>query len=206
MIMIEIVLRMLFGTNSWLATFLISMFPLVELKGGIPIGMSVDFWGENALNGMSAFLWALCGSSAVVFILPLIFKPLLNFLKRIRVFKKLAELIEGKITHHASNINSKKKSTLLKCLTIFLFVAIPIPLTGVWTGACVAVAIGLDYWQSVFSVFFGNIIAGTIIYFVCSAMPYLTTLLVYVVLGIILLSILITSIKIIVKKKKTIKE
>ena len=49
----------IFGVHSGIATVIISMFPLIELKGGIPVGMSVDFWGNYALNGTQAFLFAL---------------------------------------------------------------------------------------------------------------------------------------------------
>ena len=38
----------IFGVHSGIATVIISMFPLIELKGGIPVGMSVDFWGNYA--------------------------------------------------------------------------------------------------------------------------------------------------------------
>lgn len=48
------VLSLIFGGNSGLATFIISMFPLIELKGGIPIGMSKEFFGNNALEGIES--------------------------------------------------------------------------------------------------------------------------------------------------------
>ena len=40
----------IFGTHSILATIIIAMVPIIELKGAIPIGMSVDYWGNYALN------------------------------------------------------------------------------------------------------------------------------------------------------------
>ena len=36
----------IFGKHSIIATIIISMFPIIELKGAIPNGMSVDYWGE----------------------------------------------------------------------------------------------------------------------------------------------------------------
>lgn len=200
------VLSFIFSSNAGLGTFFISMFPLIELKGGIPIGMSVDFWGENALTGMPAFLFALAGSSTIVFILPLIFKPILNFLKKTKIFKRIGDYIDNKINKHSTEILATKKSSFLKCLAIFLFVAVPLPLTGVWTGACVSVTIGLDYWQTVFSVFFGNVVAGLIIYFVCSVFPAFTTWLFYIVLGIIVLILLVSIVKNLIKRKSSQKE
>ena len=62
----------IFGSHSAIATVLISMVPIIELKGAIPVGMSVDFWGNNALTGTEAFLYSLLGSCLVVPIVALI--------------------------------------------------------------------------------------------------------------------------------------
>ena len=199
-------LTFLFGGNAYISTLIISMFPLIELKGAIPIGMSVDFFGDKALGGIQAFLLALTGSSIVIFILPLVFRPILNFFKRTKLFKSLGEYIENKVGKHSTDILAKKKSTFFKCLAMFMFVALPLPLTGVWMGCCVSVAIDLDYWQTVFSVFFGNVCAGLIIYFVCSIFPAFTTILVYIVLGIIAAILIVGIIRKIIKRKKAIKE
>lgn len=194
-------LNFIFGNNSVLGTYLISMCPMIELKGGIPIGMSSQFWGGQSLNSVEAFLWALAGSSTIIFILPLVFNPILNCLKKTRIFKSLANFVETKVNKHSDEISSKRKSTFLKCLGLFLFVALPLPMTGVWAGCCVGVAIGLDYWQIVFSVFFGNIIAGLVIVSICAIFPAFTTILAYIVLGIIAMAIVIGLIKNLVKKR-----
>jgi len=202
----------IFGANSWLATILISMFPMIELKGGIPVGMSSEFWGKNALNGTSAFLFALLGSCLVVPIIALIFKPIINWLKKTKVFRKLGELIDEKVKKHSDSINNKAneenssvnnstiKKSLIKWFAIFAFVAVPLPLTGVWTGTCVAVAIGLNFWQTISSIVLGNVVAGLIIVFVCSVFPQFTTILFLIFLAIIALMIIYALIKLIIKK------
>ena len=124
----------IFGELSWLATIIISMFPLVELKGGIPIGMSVDFWGVNALDGTSSFLFALLGSCLVVPILALLFTPIIAWFKKTKVFRKLGELIDEKVKNHSKSIEEKSaeeksssKKVWTKCLLLFAFVAVPVP-------------------------------------------------------------------------------
>ena len=79
----------IFGTHSGIAIVIISMFPLIELKGGIPVGMSVDFWGNYALNGTQSFLLALLGSCLVVPIIAFAFTPILKWLKKTKIFRKL---------------------------------------------------------------------------------------------------------------------
>lgn len=199
----------IFGTHSSIATIIISMFPLIELKGGIPVGMSQDFWGEYALSGMNAFWLALLGSCLVVPIIALIFKPILNWLKRTRLFRKLGELIDEKVKKHSESIDAKVqkeetsvKKTWLKAILVFLFVAVPLPLTGVWTGTCVAVAIGLNFWQVCVSCILGNVVAGLIIMFVCSVFPQFTTIIFIIFLAIILCLVLYAIIKLIINKKK----
>ena len=199
-----------FGNHSMIATVIISMFPIIELKGAIPIGMSVDYFGEYALDGTSAFLLSLLGSSLVVPIIALIFTPILNWLKRTKLFRKFGEYIDQKVNKHKSDIDSKvdkvksgTKSTIIKSLLIFGFVAIPLPLTGVWTGTCVAVAVGLNLWQTCLSVILGNIVAGLIIVFVCSVFPEIITILSIVFIAIVLVLVAIILFKMFLPKKNT---
>ena len=200
----------IFGTHSMIATILISMFPIIELKGAIPIGMSVDYWGNYALSGTRSFLFSLLGSCLVVPILAIVFMPILNWLKKTKLFKKIATFVESKVKKHTDDIDkkvdnssNKKNKTWLKCLLIFSFVAVPLPLTGVWTGTCVAVIIGLKYWQTVLSVVLGNIVAGLIIVFVCSIFPAFTNVILYIFLACVVIFAIYGLIKGIISKKKS---
>ena len=116
----------IFGSQSLLATIIIAMFPIIELKGAIPIGMSVDYWGEFALNSTEAFIYSMLGSCLVVPIIALVFTPLLNFLKKTKAFRKLATFIEEKVNKHSKDLDSKveksdtkKNKTFLKCFRAF---------------------------------------------------------------------------------------
>ena len=192
----------IFGSQSWLATLLISMFPIIELKGAIPVGMSTDFWGEHALTSMQAFWFSLLGSCLVVPIIALIFTPIIKWMKTTKIFKKLATAIENKVNKSSEKLSSSNKTTFLKMLGVFIFVAIPLPLTGVWTGTCIAVAIGLKFWQSVVSVVLGNIVAGLLVTFVCSIFPQFTTIIFLVVLAIVIVLLVVWIIKAFIQKDK----
>lgn len=197
-----------FGNHSMIATVIISMFPIIELKGAIPIGMSVDYFGEYALDGTSAFLLSLLGSSLVVPVIALIFTPIVKWLKGTMLFKRVGEFIDEKVNKHKNDIVNKVdkskntvKTTIIKCLLIFTFVAIPLPLTGVWTGTCVAVAVGLNLWQTCLSVILGNVVAGLIIVFVCSVFPEIITILSIVFIAIVLILVAIILLKLFLPKK-----
>ncbi|MBE5739102.1 MAG: hypothetical protein E7354_05190 [Clostridiales bacterium] len=203
------VFSFIFGNHSIIATILISMFPIIELKGAIPIGMSVDYWGAFALNGTEAFLYSLLGSCLVVPIIALVFTPILNWFKKTKLFRKFGDFIDEKVKKHSKQISEQldgdkagKWKTLVKCLLIFGFVAIPLPLTGVWTGTCVAVVVGLKFWQTILSVILGNVVAGLIIVFVCSIFPQIITILSIIFIAIVLMLVVITIIKVVLSNKK----
>lgn len=200
----------LFGDNVILATILIAMLPIVELRGAIPFGMSVKFWGSNALSAVNSFLVSFLGSSLVVPILALIFIPLINWLKKTKLFNKLATKLENRIKSKTEKIEDdasagkKARSRFwLKAFGLFIFVAIPLPLTGVYTGTCIGVMLGFNFWQTCGIVIAGNLGAGLIMTFVCSIFPEFTNIILYVFLGLVVVFALYGLISSLVKKRKT---
>ena len=87
-------------------------------------------------------------------------------------------------------------------LEVFLFVAFPVPLTGVWTGTCFAVLLGLNFWQTCLSAILGNALCGLIVTLVCVIFPSATTIILYVFLGVIVVAFLTKLVLHFVKKRK----
>lgn len=198
-----------FGDNIELATTLISMIPIIELRGAIPFATNTNFWGANSMNQWEALGWSLLGSCAVVFLLAAIFLPIINWLKKTKVFGKLALAVENRIKSKSEAIDgANEKSSRFsrtywkKVLATFLFVAIPLPLTGVWTGSCLAVFVGLDYWTTCITVVGGNIVAGVFISLIIEFFPWLNNYLFYIFLILVVMFILYEVIKHYIKKHK----
>ncbi len=219
----------IFGNNSGLATFFVSMIPIMELKGGIPFGMSEAFWGNNALSQWQAFWLAYLGCSVVVVTLYFLFKPILKFLKKTKVFKGLANYIDNRVKKQTSKLEDRaeksiegqegktnpeqesvnivkginhRKSLLLKMLGVFALVAIPLPLTGVWIGTCVAVMVNLNFWQTMLAVQLGNLCAGLIISTICVIFPEFTHILIYIFLILVLIVLTYEIVKHFIERKK----
>ena len=157
----------IFGSHSEIATFLISMIPIVELRGAIPFGSATALWGENALSLWASFGVSVLGSTLVCVVLTFLFWPIFKWLKKTKMFKKLADFVERKLNKNSESIDKKtkdekneKRVLKLKLIGIFAFVAIPLPLTGVWTGTCLALFVGLNKCQTMLSVISGNVVAG----------------------------------------------
>lgn len=199
----------IFGNNVILATILIAMIPIIELRGAIPFATNPGFWGNLTMNNWTAFGWSLLGSSAIVPLIALMSIPMINWLKRTKLFGKLAQAIENRIKNKASNIDGAEqkdkrfsKSYWKKMLGVFIFVAIPLPMTGVWTGTCVALFIGLDFVSTCLSVISGNIVAGLIITLILEFFPWLNDKLFYIFLILIAIFVLYELIKFLITRKK----
>ena len=192
----------LFGDNVALATVLISMVPVIELRGAIPFATNTGFWSAKALSNWSAYSWGALGSSAIVPVLALLFFPIMKLLKKINCFRKIANGIENSLTRKAESIGDVNQECKIfsslywkKFFAILIFVAIPLPLTGVWTGTCLALFIGLDYTSSCCSVILGNLIAGFIITIILEFFPALNNWLFYIFLILIVIVVLYSLIK-----------
>lgn len=202
------VLTTIFGGNSILGTILIAMLPLVELKGAIPIGISATIWGAAALSTWQAFAWALFGSSLVVPIIALLFRPIYHWVKNKKFFKVIVDFVVGDVAKRSDKVNaetqaaSARRGLWLKILTIFLFVAFPVPLTGVWTGTCFAVLLGLNFWVACATVIAGNAVCGVIVTFVCQVFPQITDILLVVFLVLIAVAVIAKIILHCIKKRR----
>lgn len=206
----------IFNDNVVLATIFVSMVPIMELKGGIPFGMSEAFWGTKALGRWQSFWAAYLGCSIVVVGLYFAFKPIMRFLRKTKMFKGIANFIDGRVKEQSQKYNQQdkviddvsvepvqqvddtkndRKRRFIKVFGVFTFVAIPLPLTGVWMGVCIAVMLGLNFWETFIAAQLGNLVAGIIISTLCVIFPQFTHWLIYIFLILVLIVIIVEIIK-----------
>ena len=111
-----------------LAVFLSSMIPIIECRGAIPLGVAL--LGSQSI--FKVFLIAIIGNMIPVPFILYFIRPIIAWLKTTKAFKGVAEWIERKAE------KNKEKITKYEKFGLFLFVAIPLPGTGAWTGSLVA--------------------------------------------------------------------
>ncbi len=187
---------------------IIAMLPIVEARLAVP--MAIDFGLSYGLGWLYAFL----GSSVICPIILAVFLPLINRLKKTKLFKKAATVIFEKFEKKSRKIKTddnadgdKKrkfdKATLKKALGVFTFVAIPLPLTGVWTGSAVAAIVKLSYPIALVAVIAGNMVASLLILLLTVLFkPYVNVII--TVIGVIAIVVVIALIlKIIFHKDKS---
>ena len=144
--------------NFWgkiLMTLVISMVPVIELRGAIPIAVG------NGLNPYIAIPLAIIGN-----LIPVPF--IIVFIKRIFAWmRKKSEWLNRLVTK-IENRAEKKMGTVQKCAFwgLFIFVAIPLPGTGAWTGALIAAMLDMRLKKAFPAIVLGVLTAGIIVAFV----------------------------------------
>lgn len=180
-----------FGSCPWLGVILIAIVPVIELRGAIPFALITLPWWES-------YLCAVIGSTIpALFVLPLL-KPLFSWMRKTRGFKRIAKGLDGKFTKKSAAIvegvkteKQKRKIFAKKFLGVVSFVAIPLPLTGAWTGSAIAAYLNLPYWSGVLAVLVGNVIAGAIMTALCLLLP--KTAMPWVMLGFLALAVVVIA-------------
>ncbi len=135
-----------------LCVFFCSMIPIIELRGAIPLGfgLGVPWW--------LCYLLAVVGNILPVPIILLCVKKVLQWMAKCRV--KFFNKIANKLFEKAEK--NREKIEKYAFWGLALFVAIPLPGTGAWTGALVASLFDMKFWKSFLSALIGVLAAGVL--------------------------------------------
>ena len=135
-----------------LETILIAMSPVLELRGAIPIAYN------NSMPIWSAFLFSVIGNMIPVVLLLLFLEPLAKFLRKVSLFDKIISWVFEK-----TRARHEKKFERWEKFALILLVAIPLPLTGAWTGSLCAFLFNIKFKESFPLILTGVLIAGIIV-------------------------------------------
>ena len=143
----------IFGANAGkvIGIFLISLLPVIELRGSIPVGYYQGLpWYTNMITSIIGNLLP------VPFILLFVVK-VFEFMKKRNIMVNVIEKIEKRAMSRSESIANKE------FLGLMLFVAIPFPGTGAWTGALIAALLQFDRKKSFVYIFIGVLIAASLV-------------------------------------------
>ena len=148
--MIDAILSALGSIPNEIKLLIVSMLPIVELRGAIPLGvaMNMGLW--------EVYIISVIGNVLPIPFLILLTRPLFSWLKKTRLFSGMTRKLEKRM--------EKKANKIMKdaALGLFLFVAIPLPGTGAWTGAMIASLLDMRMKYALPSIVLGVISAGII--------------------------------------------
>ena len=137
--------------REW-CVFFCSMIPIIELRGAIPLGAALGLpWWQN-------FIICFIGNLLPVpFILLLINRVIRWFSRsKIKFLNKFANWLLQKAEKNRGKVEK------YGFWGVAIFVGIPLPMTGAWTGSLVAAVINLKVWKALLSAVIGVIMAGSI--------------------------------------------
>jgi len=140
------------GINKNLIVFIISMLPILELRGGLIAATLLK------LPFTSSFIICLIGNILPIPFILLFLEKVFTYLKKFPKIAKILNKLEAKSLKKGKDITKYK----FVYLGLFLFVAVPLPGTGGWTGALLAILLGLDRKKSFITIMIGILTAGII--------------------------------------------
>ncbi|RDY23284.1 hypothetical protein CHF27_009065 [Romboutsia maritimum] len=136
---------------EYLKIMFLSMLPVTELRGAIPIGIAMD------LNPIGVYIVSVLGSTLISIPLILTFRHILQYLRTKKKFQTLVGKIDKKIK---SGIRRLKNVSVLG---IILFVGVPLPTTGTWTASAIASILRMRIKDALIGVLLGNMLSGVIV-------------------------------------------
>ena len=141
-------------STTWgesLLTMLVSMVPVIELRGGVPFGTALG------LAPLHALVVCIIGN-----MIPIPF--IIVYIRRIFLWmRRKSPRLNGLVDRLEKKAHLKgQKVTKYKYIGLWLFVAIPLPGTGAWTGALIAALLDMPLRRAVPAIFLGVVIAGLI--------------------------------------------
>lgn len=143
--------------KSYLLTFLIAMVPIVELRGAIPYGTLIC---DPPVPLLHAYIVAIVGNLLPAPFIFLFAHRVLTWGADKPVIGRVCSWFLGKGHRAGEKLMEKSRRGLY--LALMLFVAIPIPGTGAWTGTLAASILDMDFRKSILVVGCGLILSGII--------------------------------------------
>lgn len=144
--MVEAIERFFLETvGRELCVFFCSMLPIIECRGAVPLGWGLGLpWWQTAL-------FSIAGNILPVPFILLFIRAILSWMRgsRIRFFARVAAWLDGKVEKHKGTIEK------YSYWGVVIFVAVPLPGTGAWTGTLIASVLGLDPKKSFFAAALG---------------------------------------------------
>ena len=144
-----------------IVTFIISMLPVLELRGGMVAAALMDIPYLEALG------ICLAGNILPIPFILLLVNPLFAWMKGTKLLRPIVERIEKR------TLSKKDKLEKGEFWGLLIFVGIPLPGTGAWTGAMLAALLGIKLKKSATAIALGVVLAAAIMSFLSYGLPWI---------------------------------
>lgn len=148
--LVEFLIDLFGGINKDIIIFIISLMPILELRGGLLAASLLD------VEFVRAAIICIVGNVLPIPIVLLFLKKVLDLFEKWKVTKKIVDWLLKKVESKREQIDKYGYWGLV------LFVGIPLPGTGAWTGSLLAVVLGLNRKKSFVCILIGVLLAAII--------------------------------------------
>ncbi len=138
--------------KEFIEVLLLSMVPLIEQRGAIPLGIIV-----HNLNPWAVFIVSFLGSLIPVPFILFFFSYIFEWLGKTKLLKWFYDFVEKKVQKGKGKVEKYEKWGLI------IFVAIPLPTTGLWTGSAVAAFLKMNKKKAAIYIIIGGLISAAVI-------------------------------------------
>ena len=139
---------------KYLITFFLGMCPIIEIRGAIPVGVSLG------LSYFEAFIVGFIANIIPIYFIVKFIGPIFEFFRRWKIFRVIIDWASERATKH---IEESKRLQNFTALGLYLFVAIPLPGTGAWVGSLIANFLHVPLKKAWFPLVIGVLTAGCIV-------------------------------------------
>lgn len=145
--------------NQLILAFLLSLAPISELRGGIPL--AVAYAVNNNISALGPIIGCIALNILVIFAVFFFLDFFHKSFMKLGFYRKFFEAYLGRLRVKIDKFEKHYAARGFLALTIF--VAVPLPVTGAWTGTLISWLLGLDRKKSIISIAIGVIIAGILL-------------------------------------------
>lgn len=138
-----------------IVVLIVSALPISELRGGIPLALSFNFAYAKS------FWLSILGNSLIIVPTLLLLDSVSKFLRRWQIWNKFFTWLFARTRKHSDSVEK------YGAIGLAIFVAIPLPMTGAWSGCVAAYLFGVKFRYALPSIFLGVLGAGIIVLLTC---------------------------------------
>ena len=141
---------------------ILTVVPFIELRGGLPV--IVEYTARKGLSIWPYFFIVLVLNILVILLIFMFFDLLHKVFMRMKFYQKAVGKVLDRVQKKVDKV--QRRMDRWGYFALMLFVAVPLPVTGAWSGSLIAWILGLNRWKSFLAIATGIIIAGLIVLFI----------------------------------------
>jgi len=149
----------IFKMNHFLLSIILTLLPVSELRGGLPL--AVDYALRNNLPVFPIFFLIVMLNISMIFLIFFFLDFLHHKFMSLTLYRKIFGFWLNRVRKKVDKI--ERKLPVYGWFALTFFVAVPLPITGAWTGCLIAWTLGLERKKSIMAIMLGVMVAGLIV-------------------------------------------